>query len=51
VPSLTQTGSETLMIEDQLEDLQFTLALILYHGVQENKSLCEGQVDKLNIKL
>jgi hypothetical protein len=39
------------MIEDQQEDLQFSLAVILYHRVQENKSLCQGQVQKLNMKL
>ena len=46
-----QTGHDAVMIEDQLEVLQYSLGLILFLGVLESKPLCHGQAQKLNTSL
>jgi histone deacetylase 1/2 len=47
---LIPIGQEVLMREGQHEDLLYILGVILFHGVQESRLLCPGQVQKLNIK-
>jgi hypothetical protein len=39
-----------LMIEGLQEDSQYTLVVILLHGVQENRLLFLGLVQKLSIR-